>query len=59
MFERVMKKLPLYLLLALPVSVGSVYLLGEVGAVIALAANFALWLILLWVFSENDDGVQE
>lgn len=60
LFDRVMKKLPLYLLLAVPAAVGSIWVLGnEVGLVVALIANLALWHILLRPSSENGDDVQE
>ena len=45
---RVWKKLPLYLLLAMPASYGCVHILGhEWGLLVGVVANLALWHILL------------
>ena len=45
---RVWKRLPLYLLLALPAGFGCVHFLGnEWGLVVGCVANVALWHILL------------
>jgi len=46
--ERVIKKLPLYLLLALPAGYACVHFLGDGwGSVAGLVANISLWHILL------------
>ena len=54
---RVWKKLPLYLLLAMPASYGCVHILGhEWGLLVGVVANLALWHILLRPPTETDDS---
>jgi hypothetical protein len=54
--ERVVKKLPLYLLLAVPAGFGCVYVLGpEWGLLAGVVANLALWHILLRPRTEADE----
>ena len=55
--NRVVAKMPLYLVLAGPAAVGCIWVLGtEWGVVVGVVANLALWHILLRPPTETDDS---
>jgi hypothetical protein len=55
--ERVMKKLPLYLLLGVPAGYACIQVLGHGWGLLAgVVANLALWHILLPKKEEGDDS---